>query len=147
MRPGLTERLARASAAHPRRTFAGWGVAIVAALVLAATSLHGLTSNASVSGTPESSRAATAIFKAFPPTPADLRAESSDVVIVTSGRYAAGSPRFTTLVATLVKQLHATSSVLNVVNPPLVSKDGHAVLLQILLGSDAGSKPVVALAR
>jgi RND superfamily putative drug exporter len=147
MRPGLTERLARASAAHPRRTFAGWGVAIVAALVLAATSLHGLTSNASVSGTPESSRAATAIFKAFPPTPADLRAESSDVVIVMSGRYAATSPRFSTFVATLVKQLHATSSVLNVVNPPLVSKDGHAVLLQILLGSDAGSKPVVALAR
>ena len=147
MRPGLTERLASACAAHPRRTFAGWGIAIIAALVLAATSLHGLTSNASVSGTPESTRAAFAIFKAFPPTPADLRAGSSDVVIVTSGRYAAASAQFSTFVATLVKQLHATSSVLNVVGPPLVSKDGHAVLLQILLGSDAGSKQVVALAR
>ena len=76
---GLTERLARASAAHPRRVLAAWGVAIVGALVLAATSLHGLTSSASVTGNPESARAAAAIAAAFPPTAAGL--------IVTTGHH------------------------------------------------------------
>ncbi len=42
-RMGVTERLARASAAHPWRTLAAWGLAVLAALALVATSLHGLT--------------------------------------------------------------------------------------------------------
>ena len=55
--PGVTERLARACAAHPRRTFAAWGVVLVVAVLLIATSLHGLTSTGTVSGNPESQRA------------------------------------------------------------------------------------------
>jgi hypothetical protein len=48
------ERLARACAAHPRRTLGLWGVAVVFALALVATSLHALTADAHVVGSPES---------------------------------------------------------------------------------------------
>ena len=43
--------------------------------------------------------------------------------------------------------LHATGKVSNIVTPPLVSTNGHAVLLPILVGSDAAIKPVVALVQ
>ena len=125
---------------------AGWGVAILAAIVLAATSLHGLSSDATVTGNPESARAAAAVAAAFPPSAAELRRQSSDVVVVTSDRYAAGSPPFQAFVMRLFRELGATGKVPNIVTPPVVSKDGHAVLLPILVGSDAAMKPVVALA-
>jgi putative drug exporter of the RND superfamily len=144
---GLTERLARASSAHPRRVLTAWGVAIVVALVLAATSLHGLTSNASVTGKPESARAAAAIAAAFPPTAAERRQQSSDLVVVSSDRYMAGSPQFRGFVTRLVSELRTTGKVQNVVTPALVATNGRAVLLPILVGSDAASKPVVALAQ
>ena len=70
---GLTERLARASAARPRRTFALWGIAVLAALALIATSLHGLSSNSHVVGKPESTKAAEAIARAFPQTAASSK--------------------------------------------------------------------------
>ena len=54
---GLTERLARACAARPRLTLAFWGVAVLVALALVATSLHGLSSNGKVIGNPESTKA------------------------------------------------------------------------------------------
>src|ERR1051326_8875290 len=91
---GITERLARACAARPRRTLALWGLAVVAALVLVATSLNGLTSDAHVVGSPDSRRAAKAIEKAFPPTPAGLRNEISDVIVVRSTRWSVDSPAF-----------------------------------------------------
>ena len=145
--PGFTERLARACSARPRRVLAGWGVAIVVAIALAVTSLHGLTSNATVTGNPSSARAAAAIAAGFPPTAADLRRLSSDVVVVTSGRYAAASAQFREFVTRLRNSLNATGKVSNIVTPELVSTNGHAVLLPILVGSDSAIKPVVALVQ
>jgi uncharacterized membrane protein YdfJ with MMPL/SSD domain len=144
---GLTQRLARACSARPRRVLVAWGVAIVAALVLAATSLHGLTSTASVTGNPESARAAEAIAAAFPPTSAEQRLESSDVVIVSSNRYSAGSPQFNAFVTRLVVELRTTGKVQNVVMPPVVSKNRRAVLLPILVASNSAIKPVVTLSQ
>ena len=144
-RVGLTERLARASATHPRRVLVAWGVAIVVAIALAASLLHGLTTTASETGNPESVRAAAAIAAAFPPTAADLRQQSSDVVVVTSGRYTTSSPQFHSFVTRLIGELRTTGKVKNVVTPPLVAQNRHAVLLPILVGSDAAIKPVVAL--
>ena len=63
---GLTERLARGCAARPRLTLALWGVAVLVALALVATSLHGLSSQGNVEGNPESTRAKDAIARAFP---------------------------------------------------------------------------------
>ena len=149
---GVTERLARACAAHPRRTLMGWGVAVVVALVLVATSLHGLTSNSHVSGTPESTKAASLIAAAFPPTPADLKRRVSDVVVVSSARYRVDSPQFRSLVSHLVQQLRATGKVINANsylsgNRSLVSPDGHATLVQLLVGSDAAIKPVLPIVQ
>lgn len=124
-----------------------WGVAIVAALALAATSLHGLTSTGSVTGNPESAQAAAAISTAFPLTPAQLRRQSSDVVIVSSDRYPASSAQFQAFVAHLVDGLHATGTVRNIVTPALVSPNGRAILLPVLVVSDAAIKPVIALAK
>lgn len=149
---GITERLARASAARPRRTLAAWAVAVVAALVLVVTALHGLTSNAHVVGTPESTKAAHAVAAAFPPTPADLKRQVSDVVVVSSSRYTVDAPRFRSLVGRLVAQIRATGNVTNVRsyldgNPELVSRDRHATLLQLEITSDSAAKPVVSVVQ
>ncbi len=144
---GTTERLARACAARPRRTLAAWGIAVLAALVLVATSLHGLTSNAHVVGSPESRKAAAAIDRAFPPTPADLKHEVTDVVVVSSSRFAVDAPQFRAFVARLVGEARATGDVFNARSyldgdAALVSRNRHAALIQLGIGSDAGAKPV-----
>src|SRR3974390_1584387 len=84
----MTERLARACAAHPRRTLALWGVAVVVALALVATSLHGLSTQAHVIGSPQSEKAIKEIDKAFPAVAAQLK---GDVILVPSPRYTARS--------------------------------------------------------
>ena len=147
---GVTERLARASAAHPRRTLVAWGLTVVAALVLVATSLHGLTSDAHVVGNPESTKAARVLQHAFPPTPADLKCEVSDVVVVGSDRYTVDAPVFRRFVASFVKSARATGNVLNAHSylagdRTLVSHDRHATLIQLLVGTDDAIKPVVSL--
>jgi RND superfamily putative drug exporter len=149
---GITERLARACAAHPRRVLVGWGVTVVVSLVLVATSLHGLTSTANVVGQPESTKATDAIRRAFPITPAARQSLVSDVVIVSSARYGVDNPQFRGLVAQLVRRLRATPNVVNAQsylsgNRLLVSHDGHATLIQLFVGTDAAIKPVVALVQ
>src|ERR1700750_1522476 len=91
---GFTERLARASAAHPRRTFALWGLAVLAALALVATSLHGLSSQGNVIGNPDSTKAKDAIARAFP---GEAAAAKGDVIVVSSRRYTGVEPQFRAL--------------------------------------------------
>jgi uncharacterized membrane protein YdfJ with MMPL/SSD domain len=151
-RTGFTERLAHGAAARPRRALALWGVAVVVALASAATTLGGLSSDGKVTGSPESTRAANLIAQAFPPTAADLRRQTSDVIVVSSDRYPASSPQFHARVSSLVARLRATSSVLSVHSDlsrasGLVSRDGHATLIQLFVASDSGIKPVVSLVR
>jgi uncharacterized membrane protein YdfJ with MMPL/SSD domain len=135
---GFTERLARASAARPRRTFALWGVAVLAAFALIATSLHGLTSEGKVIGKPDSTKAKDAIARAFPGTPADT---NGDVIVVSSSRYTARSPRFKAFVTRLSNELRASGKV-DAGRLAAVSKDGHAVLISLIIGSDSGAAPV-----
>ncbi len=147
---GITERLARSCADRPRRTFAAWGVAVVVALVLIATSLHGLTSNGTVSGNPESARADQLIARSFPPTPAELQRRYSDVVVVSSSRYPAEASPFRAFVTRLVAEGRATGKVIAARTyltgaPGLVSRDGHATLIQLLVGSDSDIKPIVSI--
>ncbi len=149
-RQGVTERLARASAAHPRRTLAVWVGAMAIALALVATALHGLTSSAHVVGSPESRRAATALSAAFPPSRADLRREVSDVVIVSSPRYTVDASRFRSALSQLIVSLRATGKIVNLESYPsggqaLVSRDHHATLIQLSVASDSAIKPVVAV--
>ena len=81
---GLTERLARGCAARPRLTLALWGVAVLIAFALIATSLHGLSSQGNVEGSPESTKAKNEIARAFPGV---VASEKQDVIVISSKRY------------------------------------------------------------
>jgi len=135
---GLTERLARACAARPRRTFVCWGIAVVAAIALVITSLHGLSSNGNVIGKPDSTKAADAIAQAFP---REAAAAKGDVIVVTSHRYTASSPQARAFAARLIAALHATGEV-NAAKLVAVSPDRHSALVSVLIGSDSGAKKV-----
>src|SRR5262249_48998466 len=133
---GITERLARACAAHPRLTLGAWAAVVVAALVLVATALHGLTTDTTVTGSPDSVEAANAIAANFPPTPADLKHDVSDVIVVSSKRYSVDAPQFRALVARLVREARATGELYNSRSylggdASLVSRDRHATLVQL----------------
>jgi uncharacterized membrane protein YdfJ with MMPL/SSD domain len=149
-RQGITERLARASARRPGRALAIWGIVVVAALALVATTLHGLTSNAHVVGSPDSTKAANALAAAFPPSPADLKHETSDVVVVSSNRYHVDEPQFRAFVARVERAIRATRKTENVrsyvdTRGEPVSRDRRAALIELLLGSDSDAKPVEAV--
>jgi uncharacterized membrane protein YdfJ with MMPL/SSD domain len=135
---GFTERLARACAARPRRTFVCWGIAVLVALALVATALHGLSSNGNVIGKPDSTRAADAIARAFP---REAAAAKGDVIVVSSRRYTAASPQARAFAARLVAALRATGEV-SAARLVAVSPDRHSALVSVLIGSDSGAKPV-----
>jgi uncharacterized membrane protein YdfJ with MMPL/SSD domain len=127
-----------------------WGLAVVVALVLVATALHGLTSSGTVSGNPESARADELVYRAFPPTPADLLAQYADLVVVSSSRYTVDSPTFRSFVARLMQEGAATHKVIAASSylsggNGLVSRDRHATLIRIRVGGDSDIKPIVVI--
>ncbi|HLX31933.1 MAG TPA: MMPL family transporter [Gaiellaceae bacterium] len=139
----MTERLARAAAGRPRRTLAIWGIAVLVALVLVATSLHGLTSNGTVVGNPASLEAKHLANTEFPQTRAQAKQDSSDVIVVTSTRFTADSPPARAFAARLVLALDNTGQASNV-RLTAVSPDRHAALISVLIHSDSGAKAVEA---
>ena len=132
----MTGRLALACARRPWRTMATWSAAIVLALVLTVTLLPGsLTSEGHVTNNPESLRGYAAIAQHFPQT-----TPPSELVVVRSESSRVTDPAFVTRVralgargtpwidhATLFYDTHDRS---------LVSRDGHALLVPILLKGD-----------
>jgi RND superfamily putative drug exporter len=135
---GLTERLARGCAAHPRRTFVFWGAAVLVALALVATSLHGLSSQGNVEGNPESTKAKDTIARAFPGA---VAGEQQDVIVVTSSRYKVGSPQFRMFGRRLKAALAATGEVSGA-RAVAVSPNRHSALVSVHIGSDSGARPV-----
>jgi putative drug exporter of the RND superfamily len=135
---GLTERLARKCAARPRLTLAFWGAAVVVALALIATSLHGLSSQGNVEGNPESTKAKDAIAQAFPGV---VASEKQDVIVVTSSRYTVDSPQFRAFAKHLKTDLAATGEVKGA-RPVAVSPDRHSALVSLQITSDSGAHPV-----
>src|SRR5262249_48088409 len=135
---GFTERLARACAARPRRTFVGWGIAVLVALALVATSLHGLSSNGNVIGKPESTKAADEIAKAFPREAAAAKGDGS---VVRSKRFAINGPRFLAFAKRNLAALRATGDV-NDVRVVAVSPAHNSALISVLIKSDSGAKSV-----
>ncbi len=135
---GLTEKLARASAARPRFTLALWGAAVLVALALVATSLHGLSSQGKVVGNPESTKAKAAIARAFPGV---VASEKQDVIVVTSRRYAVDSPQFRSFGRRLAAVLRATGEVRGS-RSVAVSPDRHSALVAVHIRSDSGARPV-----
>jgi hypothetical protein len=135
---GLTEKLARASAGRPRRTFALWGVAVVVAVALIATSLHGLSSNGNVVGNPESTKAKDTIAKAFP---AVVASEQQDVIVITSQRYAINGPRFRAFAKRYFAELRATGEVRDI-RVVAVSPPSNSALVSVQITSDSGAHAV-----
>ena len=140
-RENITEALARKAAARPRRTLALWGGVVVAAFVLVATSLHGLTSNATVTGRPASAHAKSLYAQGFPSP------QVTDVVVVRSDRLTVADPAYRSFVSELVAKLRATGSVTSansyLTGHAPVSADRHATVVQLAIKSDSAAKPVV----
>ncbi|MCU1491991.1 MAG: hypothetical protein JWM85_3396 [Acidimicrobiaceae bacterium] len=144
--PGLTERLAVASARRPKRTIAIWGLVILVALVLVTTSLKGLTSNAYVvGGTP--SKTAEALYSQVIGSQAAGRTPT-DVIVVSSASATVADASFRSYVARLIAEVRTDPGISSVVTnlgagSKLVSSDHRAALIELRAASDADIKPVV----
>ena len=109
--PGLTERLAAACAAQPRRTLGAWGLIVVLSLVLVGTALHGLTTSAHVVGSTQSGRAE-ALYALTVGTAASQA--PTDVIVVSSKTSTVGDANFVSLVDRLASQVRTAPGVTNV---------------------------------
>ena len=148
----MTERLARACSSHPWRTLGAWGLAVVASVALAVTSLSGLSSDQHVTGKPESAKAADVIAQAFPPSAAERKRTVSDVIVVSSKRLTTDSPAFREFVGRLTGRVHAAATEVGVQNylagdRSLVAPSRHATVIQLNAPSDSSIKPVVTLVK
>ena len=142
---GITERLARACSRHPRRVYLAWAGVLVLSFAAIALLLRGLTTEATVTGHPESTRAAQLVGRTFPPDPREL---VTDIVVVRSARYAATAPQFRSFVRELVREGLATGKIIDGRTSGLVvSRDRHAVAVPIGVGSDSDIKPIVSTVR
>src|SRR5688572_12999770 len=137
---GLTERVARACAAHPWRTISAWVAVLVASVLALAFLLTGLTTDASGTNDPESARADQRRFEAFPPDP---NAIVTDVAIVRSLRFAVDDVPFRRFVENLEREGRATHGIASArtyyatQDASLVSSDRHATLIPLfIVGED-----------
>jgi putative drug exporter of the RND superfamily len=141
---GLAQRLAAVSSRHPRRTLAIWGLVVLLALVLAGTSLKGLTTTAHVVGVTQSSQAESLYNSVV----GSARAKPTDVIVVSSKSSTASDQDFKVFVARLEAKVGTSPGITNVVadfgsHSPLVSDDRHAVLISLRAATDADIEPVV----
>jgi RND superfamily putative drug exporter len=147
---GVTERLARACSAHPRRVFLAWAFALVAAIAAVALLLGELTTEGHPTNHPESQRGNEAIERAFPPNPKDV---VTDVVVVRSERYRVTDPAFAAFVRDLYRRGRATHSIVSgrtwytTHDPALVSRDRHATLISLFVPGDDEVEPVIDVVR
>jgi putative drug exporter of the RND superfamily len=142
---GLTERLTAASARRARRVLAIWGIAVMVALILVGTSLHGLTTSAHVVGTTQSSQAEALYRQALG---ASASQRPTDVIVVSSKSATVTDGSFRQFVARLASQVRTASGVTHVATDlsagsRFVSSDHHAALIALRAASDADIKPVV----
>jgi putative drug exporter of the RND superfamily len=141
---GLTQRMAAACSRHPRRTLLVWGLAVLVALVLAGTSLKGLTTTPHVVGVTQSSQAE-ALYSGVAGSASH---KPTDVIVVSSKRSTASDQDFKVFVSRLESNVGTKPGVTNVVadfgpRSPLVSDDRHAALITLSVATDADIKPVV----
>ncbi len=138
------QRLALASARHPRWTIGGWVAAMVIAVVAIGALLGGaLTTEGNPTNNPQSERAKDAREAAFPA--ASSAAAITDIVVVRSPRYTVDAPQFRTFVRTLAgevrgaKDVESVRSYLGTRDPTLISKDRHATLVQFAMPDESSS--------
>ncbi len=135
----VTERLARATSAHPWRTIACWGVALVLALATIAGLLgSSLTTDARMTNDPDSYRAYDLFGRHFPPTDDYV----NEIVVVRSRALTVGEPLFRKKVEALAGALDVTGLVQPVRtfydtgDSTLVAPDRHATVLTVGMKGD-----------
>jgi putative drug exporter of the RND superfamily len=131
------QRLALASARHPRRTIGAWVAAMVIAFVAIGALLGGaLTTEGKPTNNPQSQRAKDLREAVFP-------AGVTDLVIVRSPRYTVDAERFRSVVGALAGKVRSAKGVATVrtylADPHLVSRDRHAALLQFAMPKESTS--------
>jgi uncharacterized membrane protein YdfJ with MMPL/SSD domain len=138
------ERLALASARHPKWTIGAWIGAIVIAVVAIGALLGGaLTTEGNPTNNPQSERAKDVREAAFPA--ASSAAAITDIVVVRSPRYTVDAPQFRSFVRTLAgevrgaKDVASVRSYLGARDPTLVSKDRHTTLVQFAMPDETSS--------
>jgi uncharacterized membrane protein YdfJ with MMPL/SSD domain len=142
----LTERIARACAAHPGRTFAAWGVVLLASVLSILLLLRGLTTDALLTNDPESDRALEVFERAFPPEPGRA---VTDLMVVRSESVPVNDPRFRSFVEQLTGDLRASEAVGRTVtywdsrDSSLISADRRATLVPIAIRGEEEAAEVV----
>jgi putative drug exporter of the RND superfamily len=134
----FTQSLARVSAHHPWRVLASWGL-ILAASVVAIGALLGsaFTSDATLTTSPDSTRAARVLADNFPSGD-----RTDEAVVIRSANLIATSQEFRGFVADVRSRITKTGAAQTVRDPyatdrPTTSKDGHAVVVTLVMGRDA----------
>jgi putative drug exporter of the RND superfamily len=141
---GLTQRLAAVSSRRPRRTLAIWGLVVLLALVLAGTSLKGLTTTSHVVGATQSTQAE-ALYNEVVGSGSH---KATDVVVVSSKTSTASDQGFKVFVIRLEAKVGTSPGITDVVSnfgsgSPLVSDNRHAALISLRASTDADIIPVV----
>jgi RND superfamily putative drug exporter len=121
-----------------------WVLAVLVSLVLA-SAMHGLTSDAHVVGSTESSRAEALYAKGNGGSAAHV---PTDAIVVHSDRTTAADPSFDAAVTGLASRVHDLPGITAVQadltrGSPLVSSTGHAAIIELHAASDADIVPVV----
>ena len=138
---GFTERLARSSATHPWRTIGIW-VAIIVAAVLSMNSLlgNGLTSETKQHGKQPDSTIGLELIQDRMTGPQKM----SEFVIVRSAAHTVEDAAYSAYVDELAGEIaglgggivESVATYYQTKDPTLVSKDGHAMLVQVVLAGD-----------
>ena len=145
----MTERLARAAAAHPRRTVAVWVAIFVLSIAAIGVLLpSALTTDATVTNDPESELGYQAMGRHLPPSDDFV---NEVVVFRAPGQDVTTSPEVRRAVEGLASRLEATGRTFSVTtyyeskDRSLVSPDRDATVLPIGMGADAeeGIKDVI----
>jgi RND superfamily putative drug exporter len=133
-----TQKLARLAALHPWRVVAAWGLILVASVSAIATLMgSAFTSDASLTTSPDSTKAATVIAENF-----SHNDRIDEAVIIHSATLDATSPKFKAFVSDVRSGIEGTGAA-NTVRDPYaageraISEDGHAAVVTLVLGHDA----------
>jgi RND superfamily putative drug exporter len=147
MKTSAVQRLAVVCARHPWRTFAAWGVVLVLSVAAAATLLgSALTTEGEVTSHPESVKGMDLIDDRFP-----ARDEVTEMVVVRSSTGSVDGREFQQTVEDLRQDIAAAEGVHGVGNPfhdpsgRLVSADGTAVLLPVVMDDSGGADPTAGI--
>jgi len=140
---GLTERLAAKSTRRPGRTLGVWVLAVLVSVMLA-SAMHGLTSDAHVVGSTESSRAEALYARIGGGSAAPI---PTDAIVISSDRTTAADASFDVAASGLASRVRGMPGITAVQTDltrgsPLVSSTGHAAIIELRAATDADIVPV-----